>query len=86
MEKLSLTHQKLVQIISTIQPFDDIEKQHISETLSWIKSGASVLRIQKPDIPNKHLVAYFILWNEKSQKVLLVDHKQERLWLPTGGM
>lgn len=66
MEKLSLTHEKLVQIISKIQPFDDVEKQHISETLFWIKSGVSIFRIQKPDIPNKHLVAYFILWDDKA--------------------
>jgi 8-oxo-dGTP diphosphatase len=85
MENLNSVYQTLIQIISKLQPFDDIEKQHISETLSWIKSGSPVFRIQKPDIPKKHLVAYFVLWDEKFQKVLLVDHKQAGLWLPTGG-
>lgn len=85
MEKLNVGHKEVFQIVSRIQPFDELEKQHISDTLLWINSGASIFRIQKPDIPNKHLVVYFILWDSKAQKILLVDHKQAGLWLPTGG-
>ncbi len=78
-------NEKIYEIIAAIQPIDDIEKHHMSETLMWIKSGAPIFRIQKPDIPNKHLVAYFVVWDSVAQKVLLVDHMQARLWLPTGG-
>ena len=76
--------QNVAAIISGIIPFDDIESQHIQETLAWIHSGAPIFRLQKPDIPPKHLVSYFILFDEKAQKVLLVDHKKAQLWLPAG--
>ena len=73
------------EVISTLIPFDNIESQHIQETLAWIKSGSPIFRLQKPDIPPKHLVSYFILFDEKAQKILLVDHKKAQLWLPAGG-
>lgn len=71
--------------ISTILPFDDIERAHIQDTLSWIRSGAQIFRLQKPDIPPKHLVSYFVLFDETAQKILLADHKKAQLWLPAGG-
>jgi len=77
--------QIVAEIISGIIPSDDIEFQHIQETLAWIQSGAPIFRLQKPDIPPKHLVSYFILLDEITQKVLLVDHKKAQLWLPAGG-
>ncbi len=72
-------------IIASIKPFDDLEVEHITDTLSWIESGAPLFRIQKPDVPNKHLVSYFILLDELERKILLVDHKKAELWLPSGG-
>jgi 8-oxo-dGTP pyrophosphatase MutT (NUDIX family) len=33
----------------------------------------------------KHLVAYFVLVDTARKAVLLVDHRNARLWLPTGG-
>lgn len=77
---------KLVQnIICGITSFDDQEKSHIQDSLAWINSGAQIFRIAKPDVPNKHLVSYFVLFDEKESKVLLVDHKKAQLWLPAGG-
>lgn len=77
--------KKIIQEISNIQPLDRLENQHIEDTLTWIKSGASIFRIQKPDIPPKHLVSYFVLLDIVQQKLLLVDHKMAKLWLPPGG-
>lgn len=79
------SEKSVIDVISTIIPFDDLESQHIQETLSWIRSGAQIFRLQKPDIPPKHLVSYFILFDENAQKILLVDHKKSQLWLPAGG-
>lgn len=73
------------RIVSDIKPFDKLEEQHICETLAWIASGETIFRIQKPDIPNKHLVSYFVLFDEDASKILLVDHKKAQLWLPAGG-
>ena len=69
--------------VASIEPLDEIERAHIDATLAWIDSGAELCRIQKPAIPPKHLVSYFALTD--GDYVLLVDHKNANLWLPTGG-
>lgn len=79
------TTASIFAALSQIQAHDAIEAKHQQQTLEWIKSGAPLCRIAKPDIPNKHLVSYFVLFDEKQRKILLVDHKKAQLWLPTGG-
>lgn len=69
--------------IASIEPFDALERAHVEDALAWIDSGVQVCRIQKPATPPKHLVSYFVLVNQ--DHVLLVDHKNAQLWLPTGG-
>lgn len=76
---------QILQDMAAIQPFDEIEKEHIEDVTSWVKSGAEIYRIQKPATPNKHLVSYFVLIDLKAEKILLVDHIKSGLWLPTGG-
>lgn len=75
----------ILQIIQRVSPFDEVEQTHIHDTISWIKSGAELFRIQKPDIPPKHLVSYFVVVDPKENRILLVDHKKAQLWLPAGG-
>jgi 8-oxo-dGTP pyrophosphatase MutT (NUDIX family) len=79
------TRSEIADIVAYISPFDDLEHQHIQETLSWIESGNPLFRLEKPNVPPKHLVSYFILLDEEARKVLLVDHRQAQLWLPPGG-
>jgi 8-oxo-dGTP diphosphatase len=69
--------------IAAIEPLDELEREHIADVLAWIDSGAELCRISKPATPPKHLVSYFVLVD--GEHVLLVDHKNARLWLPTGG-
>ncbi len=76
---------EILKIISSITPYDQLELEQISGTVEWINSGAPLFRIKKPDIPNKHLVSYFVLFDENNKSVLLVDHKKALLWLPSGG-
>lgn len=83
--RYSSIRERIHNIITTIVPYDDIEQQHINETCLWIESGAPIFRIQKPDVPNKHLVSYFVLFDNVQQKILLCDHKKALLWLPSGG-
>lgn len=35
--------------------------------------------------PPQHLVSYFVIFDKDAQKILLVDHKNAQLWLPSGG-
>ena len=67
----------------SIQPLDELEALHLSDALAWVESGAPIFRVAKPATPPKHLVSYFAVVDEGN--VLLVDHKNAKLWLPTGG-
>ncbi|HEY5758633.1 MAG TPA: NUDIX domain-containing protein [Steroidobacter sp.] len=69
--------------VSSIKPFDALERAHLDDALAWIDSGVELCRLHKPATPPKHLVSYFALVDR--DHVLLVDHKKAQLWLPTGG-
>ena len=71
--------------LKKVTPYDSLEKEHIQDTLTWVTSGEQIFRVGKPDNPNKHLVSYFVVFDEENKKILLVDHKKAELWLPTGG-
>jgi hypothetical protein len=76
---------EILDLVVGIEPHDSLEKQHINDTAAWIKSGEQIFRISKPDNPNKHLVSYFVIFDQAKEKILLVDHKKAELWLPSGG-
>ena len=69
--------------LSAIIAADAIEQAHLDDAIAWVDSGAPLFRVSKPATPPKHLVSYFALVD--SDQILLVDHKNAKLWLPTGG-
>lgn len=69
--------------LHSIHPFDSLEREHLSDSLAWVDSGAELFRLAKPATPAKHLVSYFAVVD--GNHILLVDHKNAKLWLPTGG-
>lgn len=69
--------------IASIKPFDEIELKTQLEALDWIDSGVEIYRLSKPATPPKHLVSYFAVID--GDYILLVDHINAQLWLPTGG-
>jgi len=69
--------------LELIEPFDELEREHLSAALRWVDSGAGLFRLAKPATPPMHLVSYFAVVDE--QNILLVDHKNAQLWLPAGG-
>lgn len=71
--------------VSTLKPFDIIEKEHIDFVLQWINSGVEIFRTEKPAVPDIHLVSYFVVVSAELDQLLLVDHKKAELWLPPGG-
>jgi ADP-ribose pyrophosphatase YjhB (NUDIX family) len=66
-----------------IQPHDCLEQEHLAEALAWVDSGAELCRTGKPATPPMHLVSYFALVD--GEHILLVDHRNAQLWLPSGG-
>jgi 8-oxo-dGTP diphosphatase len=69
--------------IELIEPMDELEGLAKKDVLAWIASGVELCRLQKPATPPKHLVSYFALID--GEHILLVDHINAELWLPTGG-
>ena len=69
--------------LAAIVPLDASERDHLADALAWVDSGVELCRITKPDSPPKHLVSYFAVI--EGQEILLVDHKNAQLWLPSGG-
>ncbi len=69
--------------IASIAPLDALEAKHRADALAWVDSGAELIRQAKPATPPKHLVSYFAVVD--GSHILLVDHKNARLWLPAGG-
>ena len=69
--------------IALIEPLDDTEREDIVDALAWIDSGVEICRLEKPATPTKHLIAYFAVVD--GDHILLVDHINAELWLPTGG-
>ncbi len=76
---------EILQLISSINPYDKLEAEHITNTIKWINSGEEIFRTQKPATPPKHLVSYFVLIDKVKKKILLMDHINAGLWLPSGG-
>jgi len=75
--------QRIREELAAMQPFDALEERHLADALAWVDSGAEIWRIAKPDTPPKHLVCYFAVID--GDHILLVDHRNAGLWLPTGG-
>ena len=84
-ESLQKVKEEISAVIRAIAPFDSQEEAHIQSTLDWVASGEEIFRRVKPDIPPKHLVSYFLLYDPNAKKFLLVDHLKSGLWLPAGG-
>ena len=66
-----------------IAPLDATERHHRADALAWIDSGVGLVRLAKPATPAKHLVSYTAVVD--AGHILLVDHRNARLWLPPGG-
>jgi len=77
---------EITSLIKNIDPFDPLEQEQIESALAWLSSNEEIFkRYGEAALPAKHLTAYFVLIDSKEKKLLLVDHKKAKLWVPTGG-
>ncbi|SCG47207.1 NUDIX hydrolase [Micromonospora halophytica] len=72
-------------LVESITPLDGLEAAHRARCLDWLAGTDDIFRRAKPRTPPTHLVAYFLLRDAEDGSVLLVDHRNAGLWLPTGG-
>jgi 8-oxo-dGTP pyrophosphatase MutT (NUDIX family) len=77
--------ERLVAVLRSIAPWDDLERAHLAAVAAWIASGAPLYRTRKPDVPATHLVSYFVVHDPGTGRLLLCAHRKAGLWLPTGG-
>lgn len=82
---MTTPHAELCALLEEIEPWDDLERTHLDTAARWIASGEPLYRTRKPDVPATHLVAYFVVLDERRGRILLVAHRKAGLWLPTGG-
>jgi ADP-ribose pyrophosphatase YjhB (NUDIX family) len=75
----------LHSLIAALTPADDLEAAHQTETLAWLATTTDVYRRIKPATPPRHLVSYVVPADPVTGDVLLVDHRNAKLWLPPGG-
>jgi len=80
-----MDRELLQTLITSIPVLDEREAADKQDALGWIGSDAPLYRIQKPDVPPKHLVSYFAIIDPKTNKILLQDHLLAKRWLPAGG-
>lgn len=73
------------QIVASIDPLDDLESEQKQFVRDWVQSAKEIFRLVKPATPDTHLVSYFAVVSPHEKKILLVDHRQAKLWLPPGG-
>lgn len=71
--------------VKSVVAYDELEKAHTNDVIGWVKSTDNIFRISKPDIPPKHLVSYFVVYDKVAKKIMLVDHLKAKAWLPSGG-
>jgi 8-oxo-dGTP pyrophosphatase MutT (NUDIX family) len=75
----------IAELVADVSPLDDREAADQAGILDWIASGEQLFRTVPPDTPPRHLVSYFVPFDEASRCVLLGDHRRSGLWLPPGG-
>jgi len=78
-------HEEIRRLVAEVVPTDTLEEQHRRQALAWLDRTGDIFRRIKPGTPDPHLVSYFLLADHQRDTVLLVDHRQAGLWLPTGG-
>jgi 8-oxo-dGTP diphosphatase len=85
MTNTTALRSQLERVIQDIVPFDDLEAEHRANAVDWVCGVDQIYRTRKPAVPPKHLVAYFAVVDVHAGRILLVDHINAGLWLPTGG-
>ena len=51
----------ITDLVSSIEPTDDLGRQHRRDALAWLAGTDDVFRRVKPLTPSPHLVSYFLL-------------------------
>jgi 8-oxo-dGTP diphosphatase len=73
------------RIVSAVEPGDDLEASQKADILNWLATEDDVFRRDKPATPARHLVSYVVFVDTARRSMLLVEHRDAGLHLPSGG-
>lgn len=82
---MNKTRTRVEEIVSHIEPWDNQESADVAAIQRWLLATDDIYRREKPAVPDRHLVSYFVLVDATRQSLLLLDHVNAGLWLPSGG-
>jgi 8-oxo-dGTP diphosphatase len=73
-KNMNKSRTAIQDVMAQIQPVDERERVDLADVNAWVESGAELYRREKPDVPAKHLVAYFAMVDGARKSLLLLDH------------
>ncbi len=76
---------RVYEIVSAVEPGDDLEARQKADILDWLGSEDDVFRRARPATPARHLVSYVVCVDAARRSMLLVEHRDAGLHLPSGG-
>jgi 8-oxo-dGTP pyrophosphatase MutT (NUDIX family) len=74
----------VLDLVGSLVPVDETEREHRDLVLDWLRGDQPIYRTA-PDVPDRHLVSYFVVLDPAYRELLLVAHRKAGRWLPTGG-
>ncbi|WP_439681582.1 NUDIX hydrolase [Embleya sp. MST-111070] len=81
----SSARERLTRLLDGVRPWDEQERGHLATATRWAAGTEPLYRTRKPDVPPKHLVVYFVVFDQRREELLLGAHRKAGLWLPAGG-
>ncbi|UFS98201.1 NUDIX hydrolase [Nocardia huaxiensis] len=75
----------VVDLVTAVTPWDEIEQGHIEHTLAWLGSTDDIFRRVQPVTPSPHLVVYVVLVDPGTRGIYLGMHRKAGRYLPPGG-
>jgi hypothetical protein len=61
----------VLDLVRAVAPADQLERTHQGVILDWLRGNRPIYRTT-PDVPDPHLVSYFVLMDRTSRDLLLV--------------
>lgn len=77
-----IVRNSYISDISSIVPFDELERSDIKTSLEWIKSTQN---LHKPHNMESHLGVLFMVLTPDFNSTFLINHRKAQLWIPPGG-
>jgi len=76
---------RITDVLEQVEPLDELEENHIAQTLAFISSNGDGKGLFRDINPAKHLVCYTPLYDPHQKLLLFLEHKKSGLFASAGG-